>query len=754
MRNSVKSRRSTLSLVAAGLLALLLQACGPTVYYVRPPAWKDAFRRDSTIASYREVLKDVTIFIDPGHGGEDRDGMGPAEDVVEADVNLRVALFLRDFLKKAGANVMLSREEDKTVPLEARAQQANANDAHIFVSIHHNAAGNPYTNYTATFYHSRPGLPGYAPSSQDLARYIQRDLSYAMGNPGPLASFDGTMSDELIYPGKGFSVLRNTTMTATLVECGFFTSEYEEQRLRLPEFNEIQAWGIFLGIGKYFQAGIPHLRYQSPLVFSEASPKLEIHVSDRADILDESIRVFVDGEEQGFTFNRKTGIIAVSASGELSQGYHHLTAQVRNSNGNSSAPFEMYFAVGRPPVLLRSTADPAIIPPDRSVFSIVTIVALDSTGASVPDGLPIRFRSSNGLDTMLVLQNGIARVNLSPGQHDRVTFEAANGPVKTEGLITTAADAKYSRGIVMSTDGKAVPGATVTLPGGAAVSTNERGEYIIAGKDSDGLPVVITAPGYFGRSEMLKGQPIQDPVLLSPVARGVLLGKTFILDIPGEGTAPAERVDMLALRHLEQLLVASGAQVVVTEGETALSLKDALAANKAAPVFQFETDPDSRDITLYANNLNSSRNFGVRMQRIVPQFTGVALNRFVLRVPWRHELKSNQQISVAMPVPSARTYAHQVAPLFSWNIAWAVYASILASEDYSSAGAKMVEVNVQDKQGNPAPYVLVQLNHALTGMTDNVGKCRFVGVSVDEDEVRVLDSDQFVVKGVRTEVMR
>jgi N-acetylmuramoyl-L-alanine amidase len=736
------------------MLALLLQACGPTVYYVRPPNWKDAFKRDSTIASYREALKDVTIFIDPGHGGEDRDGIGPAGDVVEADVNLRVALLLRDYLKKAGANVLLSREEDKTVPLEARAQQANAFNADVFVSIHHNAANNAHTNYTATFYHSRPGRPGYAPSSQDLARYIQRDLAYAMGNPGPLASFDGTMSDDLIYPGKGFAVLRNTTMTSVLVECAFFTSAYEEQRLRLPEFNDIQAWGMFLGIGKYFSAGIPRLRYDSPLVFGETAPKIDILVSDRSDILDESIRIFIDGEEQGFTFNRKTGKITVNVANELSQGYHHLTAQVRNSNGNSSGPFELYFAVGNPPVLLRSTIDPAVLPPDRSAFSMVTILPLDSTGSAVPDGLPIRFRSSTGIDTVLTLRNGTARVHVYPGRADRVTFEASNGPVKTEGLITVSPDAKYTRGIVMSTDGKAIVQAEVLQPGGAVTTTNERGEFIIAGKDTDGMKVVLSAPGYFGRTETLTGRPVQDPVLLSPVARGVLIGKTYILDIPGNDTVPAERVDMLALRQLQQLLLASGATVVVTEGEGALTLKDALTLHKGAPVFQFDTSPTDRQITLLANALGSSRDFGVRMQRIVPQFTGVGLNRFVLRVPWRNELKSVQQIGVTLPVPSGRTYAQQAAPLFASNVAWAVYASILAAENYGSSGTKLVEVTVQDKDGNPAPYVPVRLNHALTSLTDNVGICRFVGVSVDEDEVQLFDTDRYVIKGVRTEVMR
>ncbi|MBR9978398.1 MAG: N-acetylmuramoyl-L-alanine amidase [Bacteroidetes bacterium] len=740
--------------IAAVLLgAMILSACGPTVHYIRPPHWKDIFKRDSTIASYRDVLQDVTVFVDPGHGGDDRDGVGPAGDVVEADVNLRVALSLRDYLKKAGVNVMLSRENDVTVPLAARAEQANANKAEIFVSIHHNAAGNPFTNYTATFYHARPGIPGYAPSSRDLARYIQRDLSYAMGNPGPLASFDGTMSDYLVFPDKGFAVLRNTRMTAVLVECGFFTSEYEEQRLRLTEFNEIQAWGIFLGIGKYFQAGIPRIRYESPLVFSDPTPKIELTVSDRSEILDESIRVYINGEEQGFTYNRKTGNITVSTSRALSQGYHHLTAQVRNSNGNSSGPFELHFAIGKPPVILRATADPPVLPPDRGVYSVVSILALDSTGSSVADGLPIRFRTSNGVDTILTVENGIARINVYPDREQRITFEAMNGPIRTDGVLTTSPDAQYTRGLVMSTDGKAVPNAEILLPGSSRVSTSERGEYIIAGRDTDGMRVVFTAPGYFGRNEVLTDLPVQDPVLLSPIAHGVLIGKTYILDLAGE-EAGGDGVDYLALRNLRQLLLASGARVISTQGEGAPTLKEALALYRDAPVFQFTTDARSREITLRANGLSSSRDFGVRMQRIFPQFTGIGLHRFVLRIPWREELKNHQQISVTLPMPSGRTYAQQVTPLFSWNIAWAVYASILAGENFGTSGTKLVEVTVHDEQGNPAPYVLVELNHSLIAMTDNEGICRFPGVSVDEDEVRVLDSGPYIIKGVRTEMMR
>lgn len=737
------------------VLASLLGACGPTVYYVQPPDWKDAFKRDSAIAAYREALKDKTVFIDPGHGGDDRASVGPAGDVVEADVNLRVGLALRDYLKQAGANVIMSRESDVSVPLEARARQANANKADLFVSVHHNATDNPFTNYTATFYHSQPGKAGYLPSSHDLARYIQRDLSYVMDNPGPLASFDGTMSDHLIHPDKGFAVLRAADMTAVLVECGFFTSAYEEQRLKNEEFNRIQAWGMFRGIGKYVTAGIPQLRYVSPTVFAERQPKLEIEVSDRSDILDESIFVYVDGKEQGFSFNKKTRRIAVTPYDALAQGYHRLTAQVRNSNGNSSAPFEVYFAVGKPPVSLRATAEPAVLPPDRSAFSMITILALDSTGSSVPDGLPIRFSTSSGTDTMLTLKDGLARMYIYPGRNERVTFEASNGPIRTEGVVTTSNEAKYTRGIVMSTDGKAAAGAEIRLPGGSVVTTNERGEYIIAGRETEGMEVIVGSPGYFGQRAQLTGQPVQDPMLLSPVANGALIDRTYILELAsGRAAEASDRVDVQSLRNLRQLLVASGARVFAPQLDSAMTAEQLRELYPKAMMVLFATDANSRSITLRTNAEAGSRDLGILMQRIVPQFTGVQLNRFVLRIPPRAELRDVTQIGIDLPVPSARTYSMLVTPLFSWNVAWSLYTTILSHAGYRSAGSKRVEVMVTDRQQKAAPFVEVELNHALRGMTDNAGKVIFPGVTINEDDVRVLNAEKFVIKSVNTEVMR
>ena len=138
----------------------------------------------------------------------------------------------------------------------------------------------------------------------------------------------------------------------------------------------------------------------------------------------------------------------------------------------------------------------------------------------------------------------------------------------------------------------------------------------------------------------------------------------------------------------------------------------------------------------------------------LPQFTGVQLNRFVLRIPPRAELRDVTQIGIDLPVPSARTYSMLVTPLFSWNVAWSLYTTILSHAGYRSAGSKRVEVMVTDRQQKAAPFVEVELNHALRGMTDNAGKVIFPGVTINEDDVRVLNAEKFVIKSVNTEVMR
>ncbi len=304
--------------------------------------------RDSTIFYYSKYLNGRTIFLDPGHGGQDRFGKGPKEDAIEADVNLSVALALRGYLEQADAKVILSRTKDTTIALLDRSTFSNNSGADIFISIHHNSipdSGDPFTNYSSTFYHAREGDSSYHPANHEIAKYIQREIAYLLGNSGPLSSFDGTLSDFEIYPGQGFSVLRNAGIPAVLTEGAFFSSEYEEQRLRQRKFNEIEAWGIFRGLGKYFQSGIPKLKLVDSNEVYSPGQQFRILVLDSASSKINWISVKVDGREVGYYYEPESQLIVAGSEINLPLGEHTLEVIVQNRNGNHSFPFKKRFTV-------------------------------------------------------------------------------------------------------------------------------------------------------------------------------------------------------------------------------------------------------------------------------------------------------------------------------------------------------------------------------------------------------------------------
>jgi N-acetylmuramoyl-L-alanine amidase len=78
--------------------------------------------------------------IDAGHGGSDRGvrGSGGAE---EKTLTLAVAQRLKSLIEtRLGAHVVMTRSDDRDVPLDARAATANNAKADLFVSLHFNAA--------------------------------------------------------------------------------------------------------------------------------------------------------------------------------------------------------------------------------------------------------------------------------------------------------------------------------------------------------------------------------------------------------------------------------------------------------------------------------------------------------------------------------------------------------------------------------------------------------------------------------------
>lgn len=93
------------------------------------------------------------VYIGVGHGGSDS---GAIKYLVEKDVNLKMALACRDYLKAAGVNVKISRTTDKDSSITEKVNEANSWGADLALDIHNNAGGGD----GAEVYHSIVGGTG------------------------------------------------------------------------------------------------------------------------------------------------------------------------------------------------------------------------------------------------------------------------------------------------------------------------------------------------------------------------------------------------------------------------------------------------------------------------------------------------------------------------------------------------------------------------------------------------------------------
>lgn len=267
-----------LGAIAGGALAWRLAPRGdaPPAYTLLPPGaipdplrtpagayrWTDPPPPLFPIPPYARHLDGVLIVLDPGHGGRAWDPTykaGPT-GLREAVVNLAVAQRLAEFLRAAGAKVVLTREADVALAdddkqdLKARIDVANRLRADLFLSIHHNAAASPDVNYTSVYYH---GQPDDQPASVAAARQIADGLNDALR----LEQFLGStvVSDYSIYPKDGFAVLRQAQVPAVLSEASFHSHPIEESRLRDAVYNRREAYGLFLGLARWAAAGLPRV---------------------------------------------------------------------------------------------------------------------------------------------------------------------------------------------------------------------------------------------------------------------------------------------------------------------------------------------------------------------------------------------------------------------------------------------------------------------------------------------------------------
>jgi N-acetylmuramoyl-L-alanine amidase len=170
------------------------------------------------------LMAGLVIAIDPGHGGMHTGGKG-TNGLLEKDINLGVALNLRDILQSWGAQVVMTRTTDRHFDvhvdddLDARVHIVNTAKPDLFLSIH--------TNYVET-----PGPRGFEVwvprctgardhDSRALADLLREELGGVWG-----VSADRGTKDE-----HNLRVLKGTHCTAALVELEFVSNPAVERML-------------------------------------------------------------------------------------------------------------------------------------------------------------------------------------------------------------------------------------------------------------------------------------------------------------------------------------------------------------------------------------------------------------------------------------------------------------------------------------------------------------------------------------------
>jgi len=197
-----------------------------------------------------------TVVLDPGHGGHDKGAVGSYG--YEKNFALDVARKLRPLLQAKGLRVIMTREGDYFVPLEVRAQIANAAQDSIFVSIHFNATDR---DPNATGFEIFSFTPRGAPSTSDTSLTLS-SLDMQAGSTVDTQSM--ALSSCIYHSLLGhipefdrgikrarFAVLRLTRVPAVLIEGGFLTERGESELIAKNDWRTKLAQSISVGIQNY-----------------------------------------------------------------------------------------------------------------------------------------------------------------------------------------------------------------------------------------------------------------------------------------------------------------------------------------------------------------------------------------------------------------------------------------------------------------------------------------------------------------------
>lgn len=225
----------------------------------------------------RGLLDGVKVGIDPGHQAHSNSAQEPVSPgsketkakvssgtqgvktrVPEYEVNLQVALLLRDALEAQGATVYMTRDtNDIDISNVERAEMMNELGVDVVLRLHCNGSTNQSTS----------GIGLYVKSSGEGA-----EESYAISEVLIAAMGEATGANtESVHVRDTYSGLNWSTVPSILVEMGYMSNPDEDEKLCSPEYQSDLVHGMIDGLITYFTEHPVSAPSASPSVSPEAS---------------------------------------------------------------------------------------------------------------------------------------------------------------------------------------------------------------------------------------------------------------------------------------------------------------------------------------------------------------------------------------------------------------------------------------------------------------------------------------------------
>jgi len=201
------------------------------------------YQKEQAAVVSRDIpMGDITIVIDPGHGGKDAGTVG-VDGTEEKEINLSIALALRDYLAVCGYRTAMTRTDDTELypensdrsrsDLYNRLDFVNSFPNAVLVSIHQNHFEDEREWGTQVWYSAN------TPESKAIAAAV---LTCVKKYLQPANTRENKQSDSSYY------LLYKATAPSVMVECGFMSNREENARLQSEEYQTEMACAIALGL--------------------------------------------------------------------------------------------------------------------------------------------------------------------------------------------------------------------------------------------------------------------------------------------------------------------------------------------------------------------------------------------------------------------------------------------------------------------------------------------------------------------------